>query len=182
MVSAVRLSDDAHAAAWRAMTVLTKDYGRFTVATVASLTPQASYPAIAEWHGWLAREMVISSEGAAWRVEVAGEAPPRNRGTNGRGSQQQRQIWTAMRALRTFSSADLVEAATTDDCDVTALAVTRFVRPLEQVGYLQRNGSRLRLPPLKDTGPRAPIPLSGGGLFDLNVGQTVNLNGLRRSA
>lgn len=179
MVSTVRLSDDAHATAWRAMTVLTKDYGRFTVATVAALTPQASYPAIAEWHGWLAREMIVSAEGPAWRVEVAGEAPPRNRGTNGRGSQQQRQIWTAMRALRAFSAADLVEAATTDVCEVTALAVARFVRALEQVCYLQRAGDRLRLPPGKDTGPRAPIPLSGGGIFDLNLGQTVNPNNLR---
>ncbi len=182
MVSAVRLTDDALANAWRAMSVLTNEYGRFTVATIANLTPQAGYPAIAEWHGWLAREMVISADGGAWRVEVAGEAPPRNRGTNGRGSQQQRQIWTAMRALRTFSSSDLVEAATTDDCEVTALAVARFVRAMEQVGYLQNVSGRLRLPPVKDTGPRAPIPLSGGGLFDLNLGRTVNLNYPRRSA
>lgn len=182
MVSSVRLSDDALAAAWRAMTVLTSEYGRFTVAAVSNLTPQAGYPAIAEWHGWLAREMVISSEGGAWRVEVAGEAPPRNRGTNGRGSQQQRQIWTAMRALRTFSAPDLVEAATTDDCDVTALAVARFARALEQAGYLQNVGGRQRLPPAKDTGPRAPIPLSGGGLFDLNLGRTINLNHPRRLA
>ncbi len=182
MVSSVRLNDEALAAAWRAMTVLTSEYGRFTVATVANLTPQAGYPAIAEWHGWLVREMVVSAEGPAWRVEVVGEAPPRNRGTNGRGSQQQRQIWTAMRALRTFTPADIVEAATTDDCEVTALAVARFIRPLEQVGYLQSFGGRQRLPPLKDTGPRAPIPLSGGGLFDLNLGRTINLNGSRGAA
>lgn len=182
MVSAVRLTDEALATAWRVMTVLTSEYGRFTVATVSNLTPQAGYPAIAEWHAWLVREMVLAADGPVWRVEVTGEAPPRNRGTNGRGSQQQRQIWTAMRALRTFTPADLVEAATTDDCDVTALAVVRFARSLEQVAYLQRAGDRLRLPPARDTGPRAPIPLSGAGIFDLNLGRTINLNSSRGAA
>lgn len=184
MASVTRLSDEAREAAWRAMCVLTVEYKAFTVATIANLTPGAAYPPIAEWIGWLQREKVIRPIGQQrLAVEViSAQAPPRNRMTNGRGGQQQRQIWTAMRKLRTWTDEDLVEAAATDECEMTLNAVRNYTRALAKVGIVQVAASQTRLKPARDTGPRAPVSFSDGTVFDLNLGDFVNLNGSRRAA
>lgn len=183
MPTPARFSDEARQAAWRAMCVLTAEYKSFTVATIANLTPGAAYPPIAEWIGWLQREIVLRSAGPSrFAVEVVGDTPPLNRMTNGRGAQQQRQIWTAMRKLRSWTESDLVEAAATEECEMTAHAVRTYSRALLRVGIVQTGASVFRLKPARDTGPRAPVSFSDGTVFDLNLGAFVNLNSSRRAA
>ncbi|KPH80549.1 hypothetical protein [Bosea vaviloviae] len=184
MASATRLSDEAREAAWHAMCVLTAEYKAFSVATIANLTPGAAYPPIAEWVGWLQREMVLKPAGPQ-RLAVAVISqlpPPRNRMTNGRGAQQQRQIWTAMRKLRSWTDQDLVEAAATDECEMTLNAVRNYSRALAKVGIVQVTATLTRLKPARDTGPRAPVSFSDGSVFDLNLGDFVNPNSSRRAA
>lgn len=186
MVSSARLTDAARESAWQAMTVLTAEYERFSPAVIANLTPGAAYPPIAEWLAWLHREMVIRTCGPAlFAVEVAGPiAPPRNRMTNGRGAQQQRQIWTAMRKLRSWTDADLVEAAATDECEMTLNAVRTYSRALTAAGIVQPSQGVSRLKPARDTGPRAPVIFADGTgrVFDLNNGDFVNPNASSRRA
>lgn len=175
MVSAVRLPDHARAIAWQAMQVLSTTYGHFTVATIASLTP-AAYPPVAEWIGWLQRERVVEAERPGHlKVLVTGEAPPLGRMTNGRCAQQQRQMWAAMRQLRSWKPGDLAEAASTEECEVTLSAVRSYTRSLHGCGLVMERGGLWRLRPAADTGPRAPV-VETFGVFDLNLGRSINLN------
>lgn len=180
MVSAVRLPDSARVTAWQAMRTLTAEYGHFGVATIAALTP-AAYPPVAEWIGFLHRERVLEAVGAGrhgpnYAVQVEGDAPPLSRMTNGRCAQQQRQMWAAMRKMRSWKVDDLADAASTEECQVTAHAVRTYCRTLEKAGVLADRGGLWRLKPAADTGPRAPIT-GTTSVFDLNVGRSVNLNG-----
>lgn len=177
MVSAVRLPDTARATAWQAMQVLSQAYGHFSVATIASLTP-AAYPPIAEWIGWLQRERVIEAERPGQlKVLVGGEAPPLSRMTNGRCAHQQRQMWAAMRQLRSWKPGDLADAASTEECEVTVSAVRSYCRALQGCGVVTERGGLWRLRPAADTGPRAPV-VETFGVFDLNLGRSINLNRL----
>ncbi|SFD72559.1 hypothetical protein SAMN05428997_1469 [Bosea sp. CRIB-10] len=178
MVSAARLPDDARAIAWRTMRVLSAEYGQFTVATIAALAP-AAYPPIAEWVQWLHRERVLDivgsgTYGPTYAVQVQGDAPPLGRMTNGRGAQQQRQIWAAMRKMRSWKPDGLADAASTEECEVTAHAVRTYSRSLQKAGLVEDRGGLWRLKPSADTGPRAPV-VGTAFVFDLNSGKTVNV-------
>lgn len=179
MVSATRLSDSAREIAWQAMRTLSAAYGHFSVSTISALTP-ASYPPIAEWILWLHRERVLEVVGAGtygptYAVQVQGAVPPLSRMTNGRCAQQQRQMWAAMRKMRSWKADDLAEAASTEECQVTAHAVRTYSRSLQKAAMVEDRGGLWRLKPAADTGPRAPV-VSSDFVFDLNTGRVVNLN------
>ncbi|WP_336812301.1 hypothetical protein [Bosea sp. MMO-172] len=162
------------------MRTLSSDYGHFGVGTIAALTP-AAYPPVAEWIGFLHRERVLEAvgtgrHGPTYAVQIAGEAPPLSRMTNGRCAQQQRQMWAAMRKLRSWKTDDLADAASTEECQVTAHAVRTYCRSLMQAGVVADHGGLWRLKPAADTGPRAPVT-STAFVFDLNLGRAINLNG-----
>lgn len=178
MVSAVRLPDSTRATAWQAMRTLTADYGHFTVATIAALTP-AGYPPVAEWIQWLHRERVLEvvgegRYGPTYAVQVHGDVPPLSRMTNGRCAQQQRQMWAAMRKMRSWKVDDLAEASSTEECLVTPHAVRTYSRALQKAALVEDRGGLWRLKPSADTGPRAPVTALAG-VFDLNVGRAVNV-------
>jgi len=178
MVSVVRLPDSSRAIAWKAMRTLSGEYGYFSVSTIAALTP-AAYRPVAEWIVWLHREHVLEIAGAGsygptYAVQVHGEAPPPSRMTNGRCAQQQRQMWAAMRKMRSWSPAELADAASTEECQVTPRAVRTYCRSLVKATLVEDRGGAWRLRPAADTGPRAPV-VSSFAVFDLNIGRSVNV-------
>lgn len=95
------------------------------------------------------------------------------------------QIWTAIRALRQFTIAELAVAASTDAVPVSPRRSREYVGTLARAGYVAEVGSRAcpgqkahwRLMPAKNTGPLAPALIERGTvLYDRNLQQAVNLN------
>ncbi len=91
-----------------------------------------------------------------------------------------RHLWTAMRTLSTFSLAELVAAASTDDLAVNRRATADYVRRLVTVGVLmplrpqtKRGVTHYRLRPSADTGPLAPREISAKVLIDRNTGKAL---------
>ncbi|ETR78890.1 hypothetical protein X566_15495 [Afipia sp. P52-10] len=75
----------------------------------------------------------------------------------------QAHIWTAIRTLKTFTLADVVFAARTDDVAPSREAARKYIRRLQMAGYLAlvnaetiASRSTWRLKPAMDTGPQAP--------------------------
>ncbi|MCO4053436.1 MAG: hypothetical protein HEQ16_05175 [Bosea sp.] len=99
------------------------------------------------------------------------------------------QLWTAMRALRSFTVIELAVAASTDTVQISARRAREFVKALEKAGYVAELGSRRlvgqtahwRLLPNRNTGPLAPA-ITKAGLVDRNLSGAVNLNRSRRAA
>ncbi len=84
-------------------------------------------------------------------------------------------VWTSMRVMRRFTSADLQTTA-----EAGETAVQKFCRALLQAGYLViakprvsgRPGSRDLYVLVRDTGPLPPIRREdGSGVYDQNTGQ-----------
>ncbi|ODT55703.1 MAG: hypothetical protein ABS59_02880 [Methylobacterium sp. SCN 67-24] len=95
------------------------------------------------------------------------------------------QIWTAIRALRQFTVAELAVAASTDAVPVSPRRSREYVGTLARAGYVAEVGNRAcpgqkahwRLMPAKNTGPLAPALIERGTvLYDRNLHQAVNLN------
>jgi hypothetical protein len=92
-------------------------------------------------------------------------------------STQTEQVWTAIRALKTFGLAELVYAATTDDVKVTAAFARRYLHRLTVGGYLavaQPHAGRhrkqiWRLVPKNNTGPKPPVPYRVTVMWDQNL-------------
>jgi hypothetical protein len=112
-------------------------------------------------------------------------APVQRRGAfaDDRGRRCQ-QLWTAIRALRSFTVRDLAIAATTDTVPVPEKTARAYVHRLAAAGYLAEIGPRRRpgipahwrLLPAHNTGPLAPATLQQGTLlFDRNLGRAVNV-------
>lgn len=93
-------------------------------------------------------------------------------------------MWRTMRILkRDFSSEELANMASTDDCVISRETATHYVRHLHAAGYLQlvkgevygkqRSPARYILKPSRDTGPRAPIVERTRCVYDPNLGEIV---------
>jgi hypothetical protein len=100
-----------------------------------------------------------------------------------RNSRLQQRLWTAMRAMRKFDTADLAAvlvdaAAPAADRQRHAMLVLRYVRGLVRGGYcvsLRRagGGARARYLLVRDTGPKAPcVRWRAHDVVDQNTGAT----------
>jgi hypothetical protein len=99
------------------------------------------------------------------------------------GVAAQKQIWTAIRALKQFTLPELVFAATTPECRFGAVWAKRYLTMLHQAGYLvqlkpaagQHRHATWRLKPSMDTGPRPPERrrITTDALWDPNLKKFV---------
>jgi hypothetical protein len=86
-------------------------------------------------------------------------------------------MWTAMRALATFSPVDLAAQASTEEIEVTLVRARDYCRTLLRHGYLKvvrKAVPGVREPIyrlIRNTGPAAPREKRVKVLEDLNVGQ-----------
>jgi hypothetical protein len=86
-------------------------------------------------------------------------------------------MWTAMRALATFSPVDLAAQASTEEIEVTLVRAREYCRTLLRHGYLKvirKAVPGVREPIyrlIRNTGPAAPREKRVTVLEDLNVGQ-----------
>ncbi|WNJ89136.1 hypothetical protein [Bosea sp. 685] len=116
------------------------------------------------------------------RAEAPVQRRPDFTGERGRRCQQ---LWTAMRALRTFTVRDLAIAAATDTVDISEPTARTYVFALSKAGYLVEIGRRKqrgvqahwKLMPGFNTGPLCPATTKHGTVvFDRNLGRVVNPN------
>lgn len=112
--------------------------------------------------GYLAPYVRLYKEDAQWRLvkDIGVEAPRvRKDGTVITKGEGQRNMWEAMRILRTFTATELAIAATTATCRVSAVSAVRYARHLTRAGYLRRSadGAVYRFLPTAYTGPMAPV-------------------------
>lgn len=92
-------------------------------------------------------------------------------GTEAVGRGRQQAMWNAMRALRTFTTADLAVAATTEERRITRAYAGAYCAALATAGYLlapERGVWRLR--PSAISGPKAPMRLRADIVYDPNRG------------
>lgn len=85
-----------------------------------------------------------------------------------------RQIWTAMRRLKTFSPLDLAVTASTDALEITEAAARNYCNWLHHAGFIRqtkapRNGASATYLLVADVGPRAPIVQRTVRVFDPNA-------------
>jgi hypothetical protein len=88
------------------------------------------------------------------------------------------QLWQAMRLMTSFSVAELIVTASTDEVEVKAALARMYVAALARAGYLVEIGRRTRrgqtatwrLLPARNSGPLAPA-MTKAGLIDRNVGR-----------
>lgn len=94
----------------------------------------------------------------------------------------QRQLWTAMRNLTTFSIAELAAAASTDDVSISRHSAADYVRRLTLAGALtivrptranNLNSGLWRLKKSADTGPLAPRQITMSVMIDRNTGKAL---------
>lgn len=94
----------------------------------------------------------------------------------------QRQMWTAMRTLATFSIAELAVAASTDDVVISRHSAADYVRRLTLAGALSivrptrannLNSGLWRLKRSADTGPLAPRQITVSFMIDRNTGKPL---------
>lgn len=92
-----------------------------------------------------------------------------------RGGTAEECLWTAMRALKTFTLPEVAFAASTDTLTVSQEIAELYLRRLRDAGYvmLQRDATsraaeRWRLVPKMNTGPLAPMLMQVTLTFDRN--------------
>lgn len=94
----------------------------------------------------------------------------------------QAHVWTAIRRLREFTTAELAIAASTDEVAITASTTKSYLSRLARAGYLVnvRGARRLsvwRLKPGMNTGPEPPRILTSGAVFDANRNEIITAEG-----
>jgi len=88
--------------------------------------------------------------------------------TQGRGREQ---MWETMRALTSFTIADLYVFASTDDHPVAEREAADYCRHLAKAGYLRRDDEHYTL--IKRTGPKPPMVQRVKSVYDPNLGKVV---------
>ena len=181
---------------WSQMVALTRK-GGFTITEIYKASAMRSRKTVKSYVTFCAEAGHIEKVGEAttsknraafiYRVlNLRAEAPVQRResfsGDRGRRCQQ---IWTAMRALRTFTIRDIAIAAATDTISVSEATTRTYVTALMKAGYLVEIGHRRqrgvqahwKLMPSFNTGPLAPATIErGSAVYDRNLGRVVNLN------
>lgn len=106
----------------------------------------------------------IVEDPQAHRIAIREESPYRN-------------MWGAMRGLRTFGVLDVVAHACSDKVTVTEAQVSRYARQLVDAGYLRvmvkavpgKKPATYQL--VRNTGPRPPQPQKVLAILDDNLGR-----------
>lgn len=170
---------------WRLMRTLQQHFGHFTSPALQDLAGTGNRKTIEHYLAFLRTEGVIEPcgggtyNGDAWRYRIVrdGEAPPARRLEGSDMGLRQQALWTAMRGLRTFTPAELAQAASTEVLVIGSETTRSYVRDLRIAGYLSQVGDGgYRLLPSRNSGPRAPIVLRAQrGAFDLNLMRAVNV-------
>jgi len=96
---------------------------------------------------------------ACWRLikDVGVEAPRVQKdGTPVTQGAGRKNMWEAMRIMRTFTSRELAVAASLPDCLVKESTAEDYAKHLCKAGYLRKNGSSYMFLPTAYTGPMAP--------------------------
>ena len=121
-------------------------------------------------------------EAKLYRVKVTAPEAPFERGYPfaDKAGRQREQLWTAMRALATFTARELAVSAATDEVEVSYSAAKEFITGLKRGGYLQeltparsRRPATLRLKPGMNSGPKPPAIKADGTVIDRNRGAIV---------
>jgi hypothetical protein len=178
---------------WAVMVDLS-DHG-FSVGDIHGHTNGASYHTVKQYVLWChsngSLTPIGTRPGVAGRqiilyrvVDRKASAPIRRRADfrDDRGRRAQ-QLWTAMRALRSFTASELAVAASTDTVVISARRAREYINDLARAGYVSELGARRlvgqiahwRLLPNRNSGPLAPA-ITANGLVDRNLGCPVNLN------
>jgi hypothetical protein len=150
----------------------------FTANELFACTTGVASSTVSSWVAESAKAgglVVIAKRRGASVYAVAG-LPPHE----ATAARTRRHLWTAMRTLSTFSLAELVAAASTDELAVSRRAALAYVRRLTIVGALiplrpqtKRGVTHYRLRPSADTGPLAPRDISAQTLIDRNTGKPI---------
>lgn len=89
-------------------------------------------------------------------------------------------MWNAMRALGTFSAAELAISASTEECPIGIETAKAYIKALNRAGYfrVERGTTRgrpatYRLKPSMNTGPLAPKVLRAEMVYDQNKNAIV---------
>lgn len=172
---------------WRAMRVLQRGTGHFTVRDLVDIAGEERRRAIPTYINALLDERVIviadrkkrgSADVPVYRVDRNGDMPPPFRSGTRLVGHGQRALWTTMRQLAQWTVKEAAFAASTDQLIVTYETANNYVRALLQAGYLDSTPNvakpTYRLIRARNTGPLAPIILPGRrACYDLNLMQMV---------
>jgi hypothetical protein len=184
---------------WRTACEFTRQKGGFTVAELAGCTSGVTNAAVQKWVMLLKRQGELKvvgarpAEGARFAadlyavVRIRSQPPIAHKGEPGiPGGQVQKQLWSAMRALESFSSQELAVSASTEECPVTRTAAVNYIRFLSRAGMLVvlqeptprkgRRGTspgRWRLVRAHNRGPHAPQILHARFVFDPNRDEII---------
>jgi hypothetical protein len=183
-VSYTPACDDAF---WRAIGVLTRAYGHFTVPVVSDLTGLPR-PRVLRHVDYLMDEQILrivspspQAGRRAYAMIAHGEVPPLQ---PARASQMRRQraLWTALRTLKRATAVELAITASTEILPITAGIASGYLHGLVAGGYVTADVTgHFRLVAARNTGPRAPMVLDHG-CFDLNELAYVPRRTLGRAA
>jgi hypothetical protein len=154
----------------------------FTTAELFACTKGVAPSTVSSWVAESAKAgglVVIAKRRGASVYAVAGLDHARS-AREATEARTRRHLWTAMRSLSTFSLAELVATASTDDLVIGRRAAADYVRRLAIVGVLiplrpqtKRSVTHYRLRPSADTGPLAPREINAKVLIDRNTGKPL---------
>lgn len=135
--------------------------------------------------GWITEGRARVRSGGNQAGRKSFELTPAYREPQDRASMVARQMWTAMRGLKTFTPADL-QAHCTADMRVDLAEASAYAQALLRGGYL--NVVRTAMPGvrdatyrlIRDTGPRAPRERRVQAIWDPNEAAYAFISGLGR--
>ena len=164
------------AAIWAAiLQVADENAGRFTIAAVDAACDQP-LSTIIDYVTRLDRRKIVSRvtrRGGLFQVNQRPKAAPPNR-------PEQEHLWTAMRALKSFTVNELCYAATTDTQKIPRPFARRYVERLVEAGYLSPGKPTgddkslvYRLKPGMSNGPLAPVVIRMVAVFDRNTNSVI---------
>jgi len=129
--------------------------------TVLSLDTVREYVQGLETAGYVERSTKAEHrfEPVCWKLikDVGVEAPRvRKDGTAVTQGDGRKNMWEAMRIMRTFTARELAVAASLPDCLVKESTAEDYAKHLCKAGYLRKTGSSYMFLPTAYTGPMAP--------------------------
>lgn len=114
---------------------------------------------------------VVSGSGACWKLikDIGHEAPRvRKDGTRVTMGDGRKNMWEAMRMLRTFSPRELAVAASTPGCQIKENTAADYAKHLCHAGYLRKSGGGYHFLPTAYTGPIPPMIMRTKKVWDPN--------------
>lgn len=116
-------------------------------------------------------------------VQDTGLEPPRLKddGTPQTKALPREQMWRTIKIIKEFSVTDLIAAASTGQCAITAYTASYYINGLCRAGYLvclqrprryPQQPGRWRLVPTRNTGRYAPQVFRDGRVYDANLQRT----------